>query len=370
VSNAQRSQEHQERAGQVFEVIIRLGLVFLLLFYGLQIVSPFLHPLMWGAILAVALYPAFERLVSALGGRSHLAGGLFIFAGIALVIVPAAMLAAGSMDGMMALAEHWQAGDLRVPPPSDNVLELPVVGETVHARWLEASENLEGAVERFAPQLKALGGLLLGMAASAGGILLLLTFSLVIAGILMARGPACIRFSEILAERLVGEDGKAFLQLATATIRGVATGVIGTAAIQAAAAALGFVAIGVPVAGLWAVLVLLLGVMQLPPLLVLVPIAIWSFSGHGTVVATVFTIWCLLVALSENVLKPLLMGRGLDIPMLVLLIGALGGMILSGIMGLFVGAVVLAVIYRLFGAWLGTDAPAATEAVPRPTGSA
>jgi predicted PurR-regulated permease PerM len=355
MSGGQGVQEHRERTGLVFEVVIRLALVFLLLFYGFRIVAPFLHPLMWGAIVAVALYPAFERLVAVLGGRNRLAGALFIAIGIGLVIVPAARLAAGSMDGMMAIADHWRAGDLRVPPPSDHVRDLPILGDTVHDRWLEASENLEAAVERFAPQLKKLGGWLLGVAASTGSLLLVLTFSLAIAGVLLTQGPACIRFSEALAARLVGEEGPAFLRLATSTIRGVATGVIGTAAIQSAAAAAGFVAMEVPVAGLWALLVLLLGVMQLPPLLVLLPISVWSFSGHDTLPATIFTIWCLLVALSENVLKPMLMGRGQDVPMLVLLVGSLGGMILSGIMGLFVGAVVLAVIYRLFGAWLGTE---------------
>jgi predicted PurR-regulated permease PerM len=346
--------DHHERASQVFEVVIRLGMVFLLLFWGLLIVAPFLHPLAWGAILAVALYPVFQKLIATLGGRPRLAGTLFIVASIALVIVPAGMLAASSMDGVKGLAERWQAGELRVPPPPEQVRELPVAGERLYEGWLEASTNLEATVRRFAPQLQAAGGLLLSLAASTGGVLLLLTFSLMIAGVLMIQGESCIAFASTLATRLVGDEGEEFLGLATTTIRAVAVGVIGTAAIQAAAAALGFVVMGIPLAGLWAALVLVLAVIQLPPLLVLLPIALWSYSSYDTLPASLFTVWCVLVAASDNLIKPILMGRGQDVPMLVLLIGSLGGMLLSGIMGLFVGAVVLAVIYRLFGAWLGS----------------
>ena len=189
-------------------------------------------------------------------------------------------------------------------------------------------------------------------------MLLVLTFSLVISGVLMMQAEACVRFARAFAGRLIGDEGEEFLRLTTLTIRGVAMGVIGTAAIQSAAAALGFVVMGIPLAGMWAAIVLMLAVIQLPPTLILVPIALWSFSGYETMPATIFTVWCVLVAASDNVLKPILMGRGLDIPMLVLLLGSLGGMILSGIMGLFVGAVVLAVIYRLFTAWLDLPEPA------------
>ncbi len=352
MEDSQQIREHRERASQAFEVLIRVGLVFLLLFWGMRIVTPFLHTIVWGAILAIALYPAFQKLSSGLGDRRKLAGGLFIATGIALVIVPAGILAGESMDGVQSLAERWQSGELRVPPPSDRVRELPLVGENLYTQWLGASTNLEQAVKRFAPQLQTLGGWLLSIGASTGGLLLLLTFSLILAGVLMTQGPACIGFAATLTRRLVGDEGAEFLKLATSTVRGVATGVIGTATIQAAAAALGFVVMGIPLAGLWAALILLLGVMQLPPLLILLPVAMYSFSSHDTFPATIFTIWCVLVGVSEQILKPVLMGRGLDVPMLVLLVGSLGGMLLSGIMGLFVGAVVLAVIYRLFGAWL------------------
>ena len=353
--------EVHERAGHIFEIVLRLGLVFALLAWGVRIVAPFLHPIAWGVILAVALHPPFARVSALLGGRPRTTGALLVVGAIALVIVPAGMLAAGSVEGAHDLAEQWQAGELKVPPPRESVRQVPVVGETVYGAWLDASSNLEAAVKRFAPQLQAVGRWLVGLAKSAGSVLVLLVFSVVIAAALLMNGDTCTRFASTLATRVAGEQGDEFLDLTVRTIRGVAVGVIGTAAIQAAAAALGFVVMDLPLAGLWAVLVLVLAVIQLPPTVVLLPIAIWSFSAYDTLPASGFAVWCVAVAGVDNVLKPILMGRGLDIPMLVLLVGSLGGMLLSGIMGLFVGAVVLAVIYRLFGAWLHIAAPEPEE---------
>jgi predicted PurR-regulated permease PerM len=149
--------------------------------------------------------------------------------------------------------------------------------------------------------------------------------------------------------------------MAGATIRSVAQGVLGVAIIQAILAGIGLLAIGVPYAGIWTLLVLLLAIMQVPTILVLGPIMLYVFSVEATLPAVLFMIWGLLVGFSDNVLKPLLLGRGLDVPMLVILMGAIGGMIFSGIIGLFVGAVVLSVGYRLFTAWLRQDAQAAMD---------
>ena len=123
----------------------------------------------------------------------------------------------------------------------------------------------------------------------------------------------------------------------------------------------GMVAAGVPYAGIWSLGVLIFAVVQLPPLLILVPIIVWVFSVSTTTVAVIFMIWSLLVSIIDNVLKPLLLGRGVDVPMFVILIGAIGGMITSGIIGLFLGAVVLALGYKLFLAWLGELPELGTE---------
>ncbi len=173
-----------------------------------------------------------------------------------------------------------------------------------------------------------------------------------IAGVFLAKSEQSFAAAERIITRLAGEKGGEITALATATIRGVMLGVVGVAVIQASLSAIGIVVVGVPIAGLWTIMVLVCAVIQLPPILILGPIAAYVFSYADTTPAVIFLVWVLLVSMSDAFLKPLLMGRGVDIPMLVILLGALGGMMMSGIMGLFVGAVVLAIVYTLFMAWM------------------
>jgi len=177
--------------------------------------------------------------------------------------------------------------------------------------------------------------------------------SIIIAGMLLVYANSGTGAVERVSERLMGEQlGKKFAGMAGATIRSVAQGVLGVAIIQAVLAGIGLLVMGVPYAGIWTLLVLLLAIIQLPTLIILGPIIVYVFTITTTVPAVIFMIWSLLVGASDSFLKPLLLGRGLDIPMLVILLGAIGGMILSGIIGLFVGAVVLAVGYKLFMVWM------------------
>ena len=150
--------------------------------------------------------------------------------------------------------------------------------------------------------------------------------------------------------------------MAIETIRSVAKGVLGVAVIQSLLSAVGLVAIGVPAPGIWAGVILLLAIMQLPPLLVLGPIAVWVFSVADATPATIFAIYAFFVSISDSFLKPLFLGRGMDIPMLVILVGAIGGMMTSGIVGLFVGAVVLAVGYKLLISWMAIEEEEEQEA--------
>ncbi|MNL05851.1 putative inner membrane protein [compost metagenome] len=187
-------------------------------------------------------------------------------------------------------------------------------------------------------------------------------FSLIIAGIFMAYGEAGSRASVQIASRISGPDrGPGMAALCTATIRAVALGVVGIAFIQMLLVGLGFVLKGVPGAGLLALAVLLLGIMQLPATLITVPVIAYVFATEGPSTATiVFAIYVFVAGLVDNVLKPLLLGRGVDVPMPVVLIGALGGMVTSGIIGLFIGPVILAVGYQLFWQWV-QDSPTAAS---------
>ncbi len=343
----------QKRA---LEAAIRIGLVALLVLWCFNIVRPFIMPVLWGAVFAVALYPIFQKLRSLFGGREKVTATLMTLVALALLITPTVMLSGSFVENAKVLSNEIEAGTLTIPPPSEGVKHWPVVGKQLDKTWRLASSNLGDAMDKFKPQVEAAGKMLLGIAAGTGAVVLQLVISIIIAGALMVYDRSGIQAMETIACRLTGEkEGKEIVAITGATIRSVAQGVLGVALIQAIFSGVGFLVIGVPLAGLWTLLVLVLAIVQLPTILILGPIIVYVFSVAATVPAVLFAIWSILVGVSDTFLKPLFLGRGMDIPMLVILLGAIGGTILSGIIGLFVGAVVLAVGYKLFMAWLSQD---------------
>jgi predicted PurR-regulated permease PerM len=348
---------------RAIEASIRIGLIVLLVLWCFNIVKPFVLVILWGAIIAVAIYPLFNRLQALFGNRQKLAATLITLIALAMLITPTVMLSGSAIESSAELAHQLKEGTLSVPPPSAKVKEWPLmIGQTVHDTWSLASVNLSAAINRFSTQLSALGKYALAAVAGAGATILQFAVSIIIAGVLLIYATSGVHAVERLSTRLVGrEDGSKFSEMAGATIRSVAQGVLGVALIQALLAGIGFLVMGVPYTGLLTLLVLLWAIVQLPTLIVLVPIIVYVFSTAAPVPAAIFMIWTLLVGLSDNVLKPLLLGRGLDIPMPVILLGAIGGMIMSGLIGLFVGAVVLSVGYTLYNAWLDMDVDAGQE---------
>jgi predicted PurR-regulated permease PerM len=364
MNNSSRSDEDKVFHARAMDAAIRISLLALLVLWCFQIVRPFIMPVLWGAIMAVAIYPLFVKAYTAFGGRQKLTATLITLLALAILIVPTVMLSSSMIESSKTLAADIEAGTLTVPPPSDKVKDWPLVGEKLHSAWSLASTNLEGALEKFKPQVEAVGKWLLSGAAGVGGGVLMFVISIIIAGAFLVYGRSGSQAMESIAGRVMGkQNGKEFVDLAGATIRSVAQGVLGVALIQSILAGIGLLVMGVPYAGIWAVLVLLLAIIQLPPLLILGPIVVYEFSVAETVPAVIFMIWSLIISVSDSFLKPLFLGRGMDIPMLVILLGAIGGMILSGIIGLFVGAVVLAVGYTLFMAWLDQEQQDSEEQV-------
>jgi len=356
MSNPSRSEEDKAFHRRILDAAISLGLLALLVLWCFNIVRPFIMPVLWGAIMAVAIYPLFVKAYTAFGGRQKLTATLITLLALALLITPAVMLSGSMIESSKTLAADIEAGTLTVPPPADKVRDWPFIGEKVHGAWSLASRNLEAAIEKFKPQVTAVSKWLLSTAAGVGGGILMFIISIIIAGAFLVYGRSGSQAIETIASRVMGEKGgRGFVELTGATIRSVAQGVLGVALIQSILAGIGLLVMGVPYAGVWAVLVLLLAVIQLPPILILGPIAVYVFSVAETVPAIIFLIYSFFVSVSDAFLKPLFLGRGMDIPMLVILLGAIGGMMLSGIIGLFVGAVVLAVGYSLFVAWLGQE---------------
>jgi predicted PurR-regulated permease PerM len=335
------------------EIAVYLLLIFAILAWCFQIVAPFIPFLLWGAVIAVALYPAFLKLRQSVGGRNKLAVLIFVLLGLSIIILPAWMLGGSLIDSAQRFGHSLQSGEFHLPPPGDQVKEWPLVGEKLYTSWSAAASNLGGWLEANNEQVEAVVSGLLHRAAGIGLAVVQFLAATLIAAAMLANDTVTKAMIQRLARRLVGERADEFLKLTTATIRSVAMGVLGVAFIQAVAGGIGMTLAGVPGAGLWALFILILAIAQLPPLLVLLPAIFYVFSvGDSTTVAIIFTIWSVLVSFSDTLLKPLLLGRGVEAPMLVILLGAIGGMLYAGIIGLFLGAVVLALGYKMFQAWL------------------
>ena len=344
------------------EAAIRIGVLALLTLWTFQIVGPFISPVVWGVIIAIAVFPAYQGLTNRLGGRRKLTAALLTVLALALLILPAMKFFGEVIDGTRSLAAQLDAGTLSVPPPPPKVATWPVVGDALNEAWSLASSNLDTALERYEPQLKAVGARLLSAVGGLGIGVLQFIISIIIAGVFLATAEAGGSTARRIGRRFGGEQGEEFAKVAEKTIRSVALGVLGVAMIQSLLSLVGMVMVGVPGAPLWALIVLFFAVIQLPPALIMLPVAVYVFSTAATVPAVLFLIYAIIVSSSDAFLKPLLLGRGVNVPTLVILLGAIGGMMLSGIIGLFVGAVVLSLTYQLFMAWL-SDVPAAAQEV-------
>jgi len=343
------------------EIAVYLLLIFAVLAWCLQIIRPFIGIIMWAVVIAVACHPLFLKLQNALGGRRKLAAIAFALIGLAVIVVPAWLFADSLISSAGRLSQALDSGALHIPPANESVHGWPVIGPALYENWSAAATNLSEWLNQHREEVTAVLGSLAGRAANAALSVLQFLASTLIATIMLASATAATQAMQRITDRLVGAGGADLLTLSTATIRSVAVGVLGIAAIQAVAAGFGMALMGVPAAGVWALVILVLAIAQLPPLLVLLPVILYVFSTSDHMVANVvFTAWSVLIAVSDSFLKPMLLGRGVQAPMLVILLGAIGGMLHSGIIGLFLGAVVLALGYNLFQSWL-TGGPTSPE---------
>ena len=355
--NSPRSSDNSAFIERTLEAAIRIGLVFLLIAWCFTIVRPFITPIIWGIIIAVAAYPGHKWVQATLGGRPRLAATLVTLLMLVIVIAPTVMLSGTLVETVKLLAvDLSDDGTLTIPPPPDSIMGWPLIGEQLHSFWNLASENIQAALKQIGPQIKVVGTWLLATAAGAGFGILQFVFAIIIAGVLMPCAAGGNRTAHAIAARLAGKQRTDLVELAKKTIRSVASGILGVALIQSLLAGLGFMVAGVPAAGFWALLCLLFGVAQIGIVVVLIPVIIYLFNTADTVTAVGFLIWSIPVGLIDNILKPILLARGVKTPMVIIFMGAIGGFLASGIIGLFVGAVVLALSYELFMLWLNDAA--------------
>jgi predicted PurR-regulated permease PerM len=332
--------------------IIRIALIALIVVWSIMIVAPFVGILLWGIIIAVSAYPAFVWLTRKLGGRAGLAATIFVVLMLTLIIGPIAGSVPGFTDSIRDLASQIQSGSLAIPEAPDAVRQWPVIGEQLFRFWQQAATNLTELLVRFQPQLRGASVSVLSLIAAAGLAILQFVAAVIVAGVILAHHQRAAALANQLVRRIVPESRERYVSLAENTVRGVTIGVIGVAIVQAILAGIGFVVIGIPAAALWASICLVLAILQVSMAVVIIPIAIYVFSGHELLPSLLFVAWNIPVVALDNVLKPILMGRGVDAPILVIFVGAIGGFISFGFLGLFFGAVVLVIAYDLLIVWL------------------
>ncbi len=342
------------------DLAIRLGFLCLVGYWSLRVIAPFLTILLWSAILTVALYPVFHWLARWLR-RPGIAAALVTLLCLMIIVGPVAWLGFGLIGAISSLIKGLDAGQLAIPLPPDTVKAWPLVGERLYSFWSLAATNLKAALIELAPQLTPVGSKLLDVAQSAFLGLLELLVSIVVAGCLFTRGPQFVDAFGAFLSRVLSHRGKETVQLVGATIRNVSRGVVGVALLQSILAGAGFLAADIPSASVFAFLTLLLSIAQIGPAILLIPIVLWSWTAMEAKYALFFTAYMIPVGLIDNVLRPLLMGRGLATPMPIIMIGVIGGTIAYGIVGLFFGPMVLSVAWAVMLAWVWGEQPGLQE---------
>ena len=335
------------------DVAIRLALVALVVYWSFILVQPFIAILIWAAILSVALYPIYLWLKRVLGGRSTPAAFLLTVLALTVILGPLSTIGLALVDNLSSIAARISEGAVTVPPPPAYIAEWPLVGAKLSSFWQTASVELGQALASIESQLEEAALKLLGLVGNIGVGVLQFTLAIIIAGFTYSRAVGIQDSLKIFAARAAPGVGEDFVNLAGGTVRSVSRGVVGISLFQSILFGIGALVANIPLAGLWTFLALILAIVQIGPGLVIIPVIIFAWNTMDTVSAAILTAYMVPVMLMDNVLKPIVMGRGLPVPMLVIFIGVIGGTMAHGLIGLFVGPIVLALGYELGRAWIG-----------------
>ena len=354
---------------QAVEIAIRLSLLVALVGWCFMILSPFISLLLWGTIIAVTVSPIHQKLKKRLGGREKLSAILIALVLLAVILVPCVLLAESLFEGIRHFRETYQQGGHLIPPPDQRVDSWPAAAQPIVDIWRLASSSLHTFLIQYKDQLTDVGRWLFSALAGISIGILQFMIAIMLSGVMLVYAKSGGDAVERVFIRLAGKRGEYFVKLSEVTIRQVVKGILGVAFIQATLASIGFFVAGVPAAGLWAVISLVLAIVQIGVGPVVIPIIIYMFSTSDTLTASLFMGWSIMVLLIDNVLKPLLLGRGAPVPMLVIFLGAIGGFVASGFIGLFLGAVILSLTYKLAEEWISPEGDTPKESVSETTTS-
>jgi predicted PurR-regulated permease PerM len=350
------------------DTLLRVVLIILLVFLCVRVFSPFARLLILAMILAIALYPLYLHVLRWFGGRRAWSATALVLSSLLLLGTPIVLLGGAITTELSEIHDRVAGETLSLKAPDPKVAEWPIIGPRVFTTWNAAASNLPNFLRQNREVVKVYAKKVLSMAAGGAKTAGMFLIAIIVAGVLMVYADAAANvFRRILIRLTDAEQGPQLQTLCIATIRSVATGVVGVAFIQAILLGVGFLLAGVPGAGVLALIAMFLGILQLPAVLVSIPALAYLWmaeDGSSTAFKVLFSAWFIVAGLADNVLKPMLLGRGVDAPMLVILIGAIGGMVTGGMAGLFLGAVLLAVGYQIFMDWVDRGVPDAGAAPP------
>ena len=336
---------------KVIETVLTLILVFLVLAVCIMIISPFLISILWAVIIAIAVFPVYDSIVRKMKGRRLFPAILVTLLMLAFIFIPVILFVQSAASNIEIINTYFHSGQVNITTPSLKIKSLPLVGDQLYNFLLSISENIEAAFQKYYPQILNASKVLLGGVLSAAMTFLQLLLSVIIAGVLLAtKGTG--EASQIFFNRMAGKRGPEFRELCVSTIRNVVKGVLGVAVIQSVLAGIGLFFAGIPYAGVLTVVCLVLAILQIGPGIVILGSVIFLFYTHSTTFAVVWTIYFVGVTFIDNILKPLLLGKGAPVPMLVIFLGVIGGFILYGFIGLFAGPIILSIGYKLIIAWM------------------
>jgi predicted PurR-regulated permease PerM len=323
------------------------------------IVRPFLVASTWGTMIAVATWPLLLRAQAWLGGRRSLAVAVMTIALLLILLVPFYFGVTAIVENARQLAD-WSTSlaTLTMPQLPAWVADLPLIGSRLAARWRQlAAASPEEMSAHLSPFARGAVLWFVGQVGNLGLLLIQFLLTVVVVAILYSNGETVTRGAERFARRLAGSQGENAVHLAARAIRAVALGVIVTAILQTTFTGIGLAVAGVPFATILTALVFMLSVAQVGPGLVLIPTTIWVYARSGAVWGTGFLAWAVFCGTFDNFLRPLLIRRGADLPLLLIFAGVIGGLIAFGVIGLFIGPVVLAVAYTLLVEWVTQGGP-------------
>ena len=340
---------------KVVDLIIRVGVLMFLLFWCFDILKPFILILIWAAVIAIAIHPISSVFEKVFRGRRVLAITFLIMLLLSIIIIPSVLVSYSLYEGIAHFKDVYQTGQPLIPPPDASTKDWPTIMNPVINIWQEASAHLQDTVIKYSGEVKTVGTWIISALGGIGKGILLFNISIIVAGIFLGFSDSLAEVSKKVFYKLAGSNGEEFADITVKTIRNVVKGVLGVAVIQSLIAGIGFYFAGVPFAGLWTVVCLILAIVQVGIGPVAIPIAIYMFSVANTSTAIMLAVWLGVALLSDNILKPILLGRNAPAPMMVIFIGSIGGFIYNGFIGLFLGAVVLTLGYKLFIAWINTE---------------